>query len=319
MKPLSFLTALLATAAFAAPPIFVPRDTVEPATLLDTLDLRDLREGDTFLVRVKDDRYFPSGTKFEGRVQRVRPIEKDHEGVLDASFLSAILPTGERISISARPCSLKNTIKTRDGRLVAKVQRDRSGEIVGAGAVVGFLLGSTVHKQFEGTFAGILAGILVAQSEKPSEEANVVGRRGDEIGVWFDQSVGSPDARAYQPYNAARRTDGEELVEVRYNDRALRYGSNAPFRGEHDSVYVPVEDTARQLGISVTDVRGSDMLLLERDDNLLKVDRLGKEYKFNGKRASLDTPMLERRGVLYAPFDLFGIIASGHLAVRSIR
>lgn len=295
--------------------VTIPRDTVVPVVFLDSLSLVDNRPGDLFYARVQQDRDLPRGTKLEGRINRVRPVREGREGVMDAEFVAAILPNGERISINAVPVRLDRTQRGADGRLVAKVQRDRRGDIIGASTLGGLLIGSMMKKPFEGTFVGMLTGMIAAEASRKSDrDQNTVVRRGDQMGAWFDRE-------AQFSFAADRELPmsnpiGE--IEIRFEGNALRFDRQRPYR-DQGSIYVPLALMCRQINIDLTDVRDSGFLLLERGDSLLKVDRQGANYRLNGERGELEKGIIERDGLLYAPLELLNLLVPGKLETRTLR
>lgn len=304
----------------------ISRDQIEPVILLDTLDVRDSREGDLFYARPKEVSRFPLGTKFEGRINRIREDRRSNRGdrtsgSMDVEFVAIVFPNGARAPMKGFPCNLRDTRRTNDGRLVGSMPRDRRLETVGIGAAAGYILGGTQHKSWEGAFLGTIASAIYADNQyRNQRNSSIVARRGDEIGVWFDRDFryNWGDGRDDRDRDRDDRFNDRRFPELRCEGRALRYDNCKPIYRDR-TLYVPLFLTARQVGVTVTDVRDSSLVLMEFGDDLLRIDRMGRNYRFNGRRGELPGNMYEDGGQIFVPIEAFDTLAPGRVEVRYLR
>ncbi|MBI3722054.1 MAG: hypothetical protein HY248_05825, partial [Fimbriimonas ginsengisoli] len=180
-----------------------------------------------------------------------------------------------------------------------------------AGAVGGPVIGSIFRRPFEGTFIGIAAGILAAESNS-RDGGGVVLKRGDTIGAWFQDGVSISSRTDY----GDRGRGDREPCRITYQDRELTFSRDSePYRSG-ETVMVPVHRTAEQLGLEVETARSDRALFIQSDDCLLRIEPGSAEYRLNGRRSTLPCPTERRRGVLYAPIEAFAMMRSGTLAVN---
>lgn len=319
----------LAPAVVQADTIQLRRDSVVPVVMEDTLSLKDARRGDKFFARVDDARELPAGTLLEGRVIGIRDKRGNEPASMDLEFQTIHLPDGKRASIRAVPIRLDNSAIRRgdDGRLVASRPKDK-GQLVLGGFLGGLILGNSVKKPFEGAVLGVLAGIVMAESQG---DGDVVARKGNKLGALFEKDVkltynGSWDGNRYpldrrgddRDMRRDDRYDRDTRVLLSYRGRDLGYGSNEqPYR-IGNTVMVPMERTARYLGFDAG-WAGTRVLMVEDDDNLLRFETGSNDYRLNGRRMRLGQALVERGGVWYGPMDAFSELRRDFVQVNGTR
>jgi hypothetical protein len=194
--------------------------------------------------------------------------------------------------------------KDRDGHYVAKASI-RKDTAVGVGAIAGFIVGAILHKPFEGTFVGTLAGILVASTA--GEDNTLVINRGAEAGVLFQRDLRFDNVSASTPPDAASQppaTSGLPLT-VAIADRTVQYTQEmAPFQ-VGNTVMVPIQVTAKQLGLSYDESENS--IFAESDNHSLRFERNSSNYRIDGRSGTLPESVVQRNGVWYAPASAFGL------------
>lgn len=145
------LVLMLSAAVFvSAATITVPKYTVIPVVLDDTISSASSRAGNTFTCHVKDNKTygFPSGTFFTGYVKEAYPKHGSTPGKMIISFTKATLPSGKTVRIQAVPSS-KSGIKS--GEYSGKRSNSDS---VKKGAIIGGGLGLIFGKNLKGTLIG---------------------------------------------------------------------------------------------------------------------------------------------------------------------
>ncbi|MCB8933610.1 MAG: copper amine oxidase N-terminal domain-containing protein [Fimbriimonadaceae bacterium] len=323
--------------AFAtAETVTIRRDSVIPVVLQDSLNFKDSRRGDRFSARVEESRDLPLGTVLEGRVLDVRPRRGDRPATMDLEFQNMVLPDGKRTGIRAVPIRLDDGRIRRgaDGRLVASRGTSKEKFVLG-GFLGGLILGNSIKKPFEGAVLGALAGIALAETQ--GQDGDSVAKRGTTLGAYFEREVkfdyrgpwNSRDFRnddRYDPRDPDRRDygDGRDPRDDRrepvisYEGRELRYGSNETPYWQGNTAMVPVERTARGLGLDAA-WAGNRTLLIEDDRNLMRLDADSDEYRLNGRRGRLPVALVERGGVWYCPIEAFSAIRSNNVQVNGSR
>lgn len=321
------------------------RDSVVPVVMQDTLKLKDSRRGDRFSARVEQGRDLPYGTVLEGRVLAVRPARNGEPATMELEFQNMVLPDGKRASIRAVPVRLDDARIRRgaDGRLVASRGTSKETYVLG-GFLGGLILGNSVKKPFEGAVLGALAGIALAETQ--GQDGDVVAKRGSELGAYFERDVrfeysgpwNSRDVRGdarrddrydprsndryddrYDPRDGRYETqDRRREPVVSYQGRDLSFGSRDVPYWQGDTVMVPVERTARALGLDAA-WAGSRTLLIEDDRNLMRLDADSTEFRLNGKRGRLPESLVNRGGVWYCPVEAFAAIRENNVYVNGSK
>lgn len=328
--------AALAAAAISIPmaraeTIRIPAGTVLKVTFEQSLGLERNREGDRFRARVKDDREL-EGAILEGRVARVVPNEGRRKGFLVLEFNRLTLPEGTSERVQALPIrwSEKDLRRQPDGRFASKtpVSRDR---YVAGGMIGGLLIGSILKKPFEGAFLGSLAGILLAEADD-NKSGELVVRRGETYGAYFERGVEirMEDRRdRWTREDRRERSDGERWEDRRRDDggalsvlldgRELSFEQEAsPFEADGVAM-VPLDATARQLGLTVDRVRrddGRDFFLIEGERGLLRLNLGLETYRINGEQRRMPRNPEVRQGVVYVPIETLEPLAEGKLEAR---
>lgn len=167
------------------------RDDVIPVVMQTELTLRDTHEGDVFRADVADSHTLPLGSHLEGVVTRVVEKRGDRPAFMDIEFSKIILPDGQSVSFHGTPIPLSKNYVTqdRDGRWAAKKGVSKQTVVLGATAG-GLVIGSLIHKPFEGAFVGALLGILAGETDKDDiGDGNIVVAKGSKVGARVDQDV----------------------------------------------------------------------------------------------------------------------------------
>lgn len=329
-----FAGCVLAAAAgqVAAQEVLIRSNAVVPVVMESDLSFKESRSGDRFFARVRDPRDFPEGTRLEGRIVSMQRQRGSQPAAMDLEFVAALLPDGGSAPISAVPIALdsKYLSRTRDGRIVAKKGALRKDQYVWGGVIGGAVLGSIIgRKTFEGAVVGALAGIIVAESQAKQEDMAL--RRGTEIGALFDREArisyddrearrnGDPDYRQDRRSDTYR-TDGyrePEPIDIEFAGRRLRFsGDQQPYR-MGDTVMVPLERTASQIGADVE--FSSKTILIEDEDCILKLEQDSDSYRLNGKRGTLSRSVAKRGGVVYVPLEVLAQLKSEAMLVNGER
>jgi len=222
---------------------------VVPATMQDSLSVRRNREGDRFSLRADMNRDIPSGTYFEGKVQKIvfrdrrdrddRYRDYDDRNYRDRDYRDRdysrpaymevvidrmILPDGHQIKIKAYPVAWneRSFSRDRDGRIMTK-RPAKKGDSVFGGLVGGLLFGSLIDKPFEGAFVGTLVGILAAET---GEKGDTVLRRDERVGIAFEKDVKFEYDGRWDRRDRDDRYDRYDNRDDRYNDRNDRSGDD---------------------------------------------------------------------------------------------
>lgn len=282
----------MATPYSSSASIVLHRNDVVPVVFDSTLSTNQNREGDRFSASVTDADTFPLGTHFDGHITRITPKTRRHGASMDLSFDAVVLPDGARESIDGVPIPIdeKYVSRNQEGRYVAKpsVSKDTA---VGVGAIGGFILGTILHKPFEGTFAGILAGIAVAETTGNSDSVLVIDKD-TKAGVLLRR-----DATIDLGGDAPNR------LRVRIGDRDMLFSEGeAPYRIDGVEM-VPIRATAEQLGLSFE--QSDQFIYVEGKDHSLRFEPARSEYRFDGERQNLARPTEVHDGIVYAPVDVF--------------
>jgi hypothetical protein len=335
--------------------ITLRRDTVLPVVFNERLTIKENRSGDRFSARLDDNRDFPRGTTLNGRVVSVRQAREGQPAYMDLEFTEMLLPNGNRVRLRAVPIPLndKYVERDRDGRIRARKNVVRQEQAVIGGALGGLVIGSLIKKPVEGALLGTLAGVILAQTGATTDNNTVVSKdqkmgalieRDVTIDTYGDDRYGRDDrddryGRRDDRYDRddrygrndrndrndrPRSEDGQWERDDRYRDDiAIRTGSRElrfsqrerPYR-LGDTVMVPIQRTADQLGLNVERVRNSGVIYIDGDDFAVKLAQDSREYRVNGRRATLDRAVVERDGVLYAPIEVFAEIKRESLYVN---
>lgn len=337
------LAALAALAPVArSETIRIPAGTVLKVVFEHSLGLERNREGDRFRARVKDDRDL-EGAVLEGRVVRIVPNEGRRKGFLELEFDRLTVPGGPTTRILALPVrwNEKDLRRLPDGRFASKTPVSRDKYVAG-GMLGGLVLGALLDKPFEGAFLGSLAGILLAEADD-NKSGELVVRRGETYGAYFEKRVvidlGDPwdrdrrdadrrweDRDRDLARDAERELGGREsasdAIAVLLDGRPLRYEEDlAPYRAD-GVVLVPLDATARQLGLTVERVPrtdGRDLFLIEGDRGLMRLNLGSDTYRINGETRALRRNPEIRRGVVYVPIGIFEPMAEGKLEAQAER
>lgn len=108
----------------------------------------------------------------------------------------------------------------------------------------------------------------------------------------------------YDDWERDDRYNDLSRIEVRYRNDVLRFSrGEEPYRiGE--TVMVPLERTARQLDLDVEIVSGSNVIWVEDEDSVLKIEQGTRTYRLNGSRGTLSRDVSRRDGVVFVPLEV---------------
>jgi hypothetical protein len=140
--------------------VTIPKYTVVPVTLDDTISTKKNKTGDTFQVHCMgpDCGGFPSGTTFVG-VLTITPAQKHEPATGSAKFTQAILPDQRKIWIDAAPSTAEGVKKEGTTAGKSKNKARNTGAAVGGaiGALTGWGHGGVVVGAAVGAAAGQLS------------------------------------------------------------------------------------------------------------------------------------------------------------------
>src|SRR5579862_2582790 len=161
------LASVMLPVAASADPIQLRRDNVIPVVMQTELSISKSHAGDVFRADASDTHMLPPGSHLEGVVNRVVPKDGKKHAFMDIEFTTIILPDGHRTNFQGTPIPLSKNYVTqdRDGRWTAKKGVSKDTVVLGS-AAGGLILGSMIHKPFEGTFVGLLIGAIAAETDK---------------------------------------------------------------------------------------------------------------------------------------------------------
>lgn len=320
----------LATSAFSYETVSIRRGSVIPIVFESSLNSNNARTGDRIFARVDRDRDLPDGLRLEGRVVRVeRPrddrgrSDRDRDDrratAVQVEFTRIEVDRGEWRRIDAVPVKLndRDYRRTSNGRLEARRMPKRE-EYVAGGVIGGFLLGSLIKKPFEGTFTGALVGILLSETEGRNGSATII-ERGQKMGALLRDDL-RLNLRDWNPrdrdFDFRDRDDRDEFpwreddrfedeVRFRVGGRPLEFQrGEKPYR-EGRTWMVPLNETARQLGLSSDYDDRTGRIFVEGDDIVAVLRANQREYRFNGSKRTLDEAVDVRSGQVFVPLSLF--------------
>lgn len=324
-KNLGTVLAALAIAqgAWAGETIRLRKGLVVPVQFQDDLSLRDNRRGDRFSAVVRNDRDLPAGSVLHGHIEDMDRSRGDRPGFMELRFDTIQLPDGAVQEIEAVPIRMDDkTIKLgSDGRFTAKRKVEDTGKHVLGGMAGGFLIGKILgHKEKEGILLGALAGIIAGEADRNSTASETVVRRDSRMGALIRQETtielgarriarGDPNLRP----DLRPSADGRGIV-IEYQNRELRFeGDQQPYR-EGDTWMVPLQATARQIGMSVDDAN-SRRIFVEDDDTVLIFEQDSRNFRLNGRRAELPETVKIRDNVIYVPIDAILAAKNGQIKI----
>jgi hypothetical protein len=108
-------------------------------------------------------------------------------------------------------------------------------------------------------------------------------------------------------------------LNVAYRGRELRFGRDEePYR-IGNTLMVPLEATARQMNLRVSTQRNSRVIELDDRGVQARLEQGSRNYSLNGRRETLPQALVDRRGVIYAPIELFARIRTNEVTVNGTR
>ncbi|HJP81979.1 MAG TPA: copper amine oxidase N-terminal domain-containing protein [Fimbriimonadaceae bacterium] len=288
--------------------------------------------GDRITATVDNDRILPSGTRLIGEILEIRSKDGDRKAYADMEFTSLELPDGKRVSIEAYPLPLGDRFvrRGRDGRLEAKKATRRENVVLGSG-VGGLLLGTIFRKPFEGAVIGVLAGIVISETDALNTSGEQIVQKGQKMGAAFSREVDIDLDYRYDRENRDRdrdnrddsrdrddRYESDRDIRIEFRDRVLDFRSGQTPFPENGIVMVPLEAVAEQLGLDVSRTN-SNAWYLEDQENTLKLEQNSSDARLNGKRISLPRATVERNGLLFVPIQTFAAIKRDPIFVNGAR
>jgi hypothetical protein len=334
--------------SFAVADVRFAPERIVPVTFDREINVTNAHAGDRFTASVVDELDLPRGTRFEGEVVDVKPRKGSHPAFVDMEFTAVILPDGPRTEIHAVPVRLDSRYvkQDRDGHFIVDKKAMRKENVVLGGAVGGFILGALIKKPFEGTFIGILAGIVI--NEAGAQDEGVAVSKGERLGVLFEREVvirtdgpyrgehandqdrnadragdAAPPARNDgPPNNDSARPPREErdprIIRIALGDYPIEFDKDQmPYR-EGNVVMVPLESAAKYFGVEVEKGSGG-RIYLETDDNMLRLERDSRDYRLNGKRGQIGQAPVEKQGVVYVPLEVFAPLKPEGIYLNGVK
>lgn len=287
---------------------------VVPVKFDRTVSLKDSQPGDEFTVTVIDNSVLPQGTQFLGHVAEAKKKQSDSDkATLGLQFDSVQLPDGSKQDISGVPVPMgtKYVTKEPDGTYQAKPSLSKDAQ-VGVGLAGGLLLGTILHKPFEGAFLGTLAGILFSATDKSDE--NITLKAGTEAGVFISKDVeindqgGTQAQQIVDPIN-----DPSKPIQVSAGEIPLTYNHDKPYR-DGQTVMVPLTDTLHQLN-SRMDIDG-DNLYIWRGDTMIKLIVGSDKARVDGDNLPLSHTIDRKGDVIYVPAEFIHYVTKQDVYVN---
>jgi len=311
--------------------IRLPVDRVVPVTFDQEINVSKAHIGDHFTATVVDELDMPHNAKFEGEVLDVRQQHGEKPAFVDMEFRSLILPDGSHYDVRAVPIHLdaKYVHRDSDGHFVVNKKPVRKDNVVFGGAVGGFILGSILKKPFEGTFLGILAGIVANETGATDQSNGVAVKRGEKLGALVEREVVIPDHhgpvaadRAAGPPPDGRRPEREPRfageIKIALGDHPLQFDpKETPYR-EGNTVMVPLMSTASQLKIDV-DVASGGRVYVQEKDSILRLEQDSDHYRLNGKSGSLSSKVVSKQGVMFVPLEAFAALKQDPIYLNGVK
>jgi len=298
--------------------ITLHKDDIIPVKFNQSLSTSRSQVNDKFQASVTDGSILPRGSYFQGIVTKSIPSSDGNDAVMDLQFTAIHFPDGTQMAIDAVPIPLdkKYVNKSKSGVYTAKSSVS-DGTLVGAGALGGLLIGTILHKPFEGTFLGALAGVIFASSNNATK-GDVTLKKGAEAGalVLEDSStteinsgnqenpvVNDPPSSQPQPSQppASRPSPGQPIV-ISLGSTNLKFGANEqPYR-DGDVIMVPLQTSANQLNLTVENSGG--YIFVDSDQKSLRIAENSSKYLLDGNEGQLLAPVTIRSGADYLPVEV---------------
>jgi len=285
----------------------VKRNTVIEVTADQDLSIRDAREGDRFTVTTINDRDLPRGSQLLGEILQIREKRGSEPASMDLEFRTLLLPDGTRHPIQALPIALdnKNVSRGKDGRFYADAKKVKNEYYVFGGMLGGLVIGAMMKKPFEGAFVGTLAGIILGEIERENakKSSDLVLKKGTRLGAVVLEDVNVQfDSRGWRDRDREDRLPSDR-IDLRFDDRALRFEADVQPYAVGRTIMVPMDATARQLGLRAD--RVDDRVFIENDDSVIRLTVGERGYRFEGRRGDLPAQVEERGGQVYVPIEVF--------------
>jgi Copper amine oxidase N-terminal domain len=289
--------------------ISLTRDSVIPVVVENDIILSSVKEGDHFTAHVEGGRGLPERTRLIGRVVRVRNIDQKGATV-NMEFTDIILPDGSRHVFDAVPVTLDSKYVSRgeDGRFFLKPNNSQDGAYVIGGLVGGFIIGSVVHKQAEGSLLGLLGGAIAAVAQHKSDR---VLSKGQVIGALIERNQ---TLETYRFRSDLPGYDPKSQPVVSFDGKPLSFSPAQKAYRDRDAVMIPLEAASRQLGLTYDLVR-DHVIFVESGQDSLRLEIGSSDFRINGKKVSLDWKVTERDGVVFAPAEVLALVRKGNFTI----
>lgn len=317
-----FLVALVVPVA--AQQIVIPRYTVIPVTLDNSLSSTTAQVGQTFSSHCASSNCggFPANTTFIGRITSVVRASGRNPGQIGVTFTSAVLPDGTRVPIIGSLSSLNpNAITNESGRFVARSERRGTdnrfiGYGAGLGAVIGAVAGNTLTGALIGAAAGWLTGATVGR-ERQGYDVNIPA--GSEVGVMLNQDVVLP----VSTYPGDTSPGGAGPGYPRPGSYCpppkteLVYSQSKPFVNAEGTYMVSLRDVMNAIDQRFTTNREDRTITFRSDRGRIEYP-LGTDVVYvNGNARNLSAPSTRVNGVLYVPADFISITTGRQVSFNS--
>ncbi len=344
--------------ALLAAEVSLRRDSVIAVKFDREINVRDSRRGDTFTTTVVRDPDLPEGTRVLGRIAEIRYESddrrdrrdrevRDGKATVRLEFTAIETPDGRRQNIQAIPVDLNGNFlsRNRDGRIEANRNKTKKEHVVLGGALGGLLLGALFDKPFEGTFVGALAGVILAETQSKGS-GDVFVKKGAEMGALLERDVRVSWDDRYNRYNNRydryderydryeraddewRRSDRydrrddvrrDDRFVIEYGRRELRFDrGQEPYR-VGNTIMVPLERTAAQMGLDLDSDRNGRWFTISDDDQDLEIELDSRTYRLNRRQGTLPQAVTRRDRTVYVPLDILAKMKRENVYVNGTK
>ncbi len=304
------VTALLTALAVSvsAAEITIPRDTVIPVTLDESLSSATSRVGDVFYAHHEgiNGAGFPEHTMFTGTVESVTKASGNTAGQIGVSFVSAKLPDGTKVPIVGQLTSLdQNSVKNDQdsGRLVATgAAKKGNPKFIAYGAGAGLVIGQILGKRpFFGAVLGAAAGYLYGQKQvKAAVGRNVRVAAGTGFGILLVEDVALSDSTAVAvPGVAPPSGSGWQVT----------FSSRQPFMSGND-LMVPFQHVMQAIDMHF-DYNSTTKKINVDSSDVQAVHVVGtKTINANGRTIQMDSASRIVNGAIYVPASMIEVLTN---------
>lgn len=249
----------------------------------------------------------PLGSKYVGKgrdgrlVAKQGAIRKDYYvwgGVVGGAILGSII--GRKTFEGAFIGGLA-------GIILAEGASKEEGFALKRGARLGALIEEDVKVDYSGRWE---QNGYNGRYDRRTDPFGYNRRRGDDQGDGDTLPPRNGDADRQPPNGRYDQRNQDSLIQedgefrIESAGRRLRFGVEQPYRiGE--TVMVPLERAASQMGLDVE--IGGNIILIEGDDMMIRLEQDSDQYRLNGRRGSLSRNIVKRKGVIYVPIEVLAL------------